>query len=187
MRKGECLARPQKDIREKKHRLPREFYRGEIAIAFTLCIADRKPLFQSDAAMGTQAKACGYSGVVPIFVSLLKKISQKGGCIVPVYCFMPDHVHLIIQGMSPSSDLWEVVVSFKQQSGYWLAKNQRTFYWQKNFYDHILRPDEDLAAQVRYVIDNPVRAGLVKRWEEYPYSGSIGIDLKDVLIGITAG
>jgi hypothetical protein len=48
----------------------------------------------------------------------------------------------------------------------------------------MIRSDEDVATQVKYILDNPVRKGLVKSWEEYPFKGSIGCKLEDVLNGI---
>jgi len=56
--------------------------------------------------------------------------------------------------------------------------------WQKDFYDHIIRNSDDLSTQAAYVIENPIRKELVSKWEAYPYTGSIGINLDDVLTGI---
>ena len=44
--------------------------------------------------------------------------------------------------------------------------------WQEGFYDRILRNDEETIVVARYILDNPVRAGLVARFDEYPFSGS---------------
>jgi hypothetical protein len=77
------------------------------------------------------------------------------------------------------------MVAFKQRSGFWLAQNQAAIRWQKNFYDHIIRIDEDLYAQVRYIVDNPVRRGLVRIWWEYSHTGAIGGDLHQLLADIT--
>ncbi len=40
--------------------------------------------------------------------------------------------------------------------------------WQKGFHDHAVRAEEDLASVARYVVANPLRAGLVKRIGDYP-------------------
>jgi putative transposase len=42
--------------------------------------------------------------------------------------------------------------------------------WQRGFYDHVLRKEEDTRAVAEYIINNPVRAGLVKTWRDYPFS-----------------
>jgi len=156
---------------EKNHRLPREYYLGEITTAFTLCVHDKNPIFQD-------------SMVIEAFIKLLYATAEESRCIVPVYCFMPDHLHIILTGAEPQADLWKMIVSFKQKTGYWLSRNMPTALWQKDFYDHIIRTEKTIATQVRYILDNPVRKGLVSSWRDYPYKGSIGCSLDDVLSGI---
>ena len=157
-------------IREKPHRLPREYYQGEVTVAYTACISDRQTLFQK-------------ASVVKAFVSILQSVVERNDCIVLIYCFMPDHLHLIINGLCEQADTWKAMVNFKQQSGYWLRKNHPSIRWQKGFYDHIIRKSEDMVAQVMYIAENPVRKGLVVKWDKYPRTGTIGIDFKTVLEG----
>ena len=156
---------------EKRHRLPRENYRGEITTAFTLCVHDKKPIFQN-------------LTVIEAFINLLYASVEHSRCIVPSYCFMPDHLHIILTGAEHQADLWKTIVSFKQKTGYWLSRNMPASRWQKDFYDHIIRTEQTIATQVRYILDNPVRTGLAPAWQEYPYNGSIGCSLDDVLSGI---
>jgi hypothetical protein len=40
----------------------------------------------------------------------------------------------------------------------------------EGFYDHALRKEEDIRVVAEYIINNPVRAGLVKEWRDYPFS-----------------
>jgi putative transposase len=159
------------DVREKKHRLPKSFYQGEVSVAFTLCTKSRKPIFMDQ-------------HIMDVFTDKLASIIKKTGCIVPVYCFMPDHQHIMITGTSSAADVWATLVSYKQKTGYWLSKNNLDFEWQKDFCDHVIKEREQVATQVRYLLDNPVRKGLARTWEEYPYKGSMGCELKDVLCGI---
>lgn len=44
--------------------------------------------------------------------------------------------------------------------------------------------DEDLIAHIRYILDNPVRTGLVASWQEYAYKGSLGCKFEDILGGM---
>jgi hypothetical protein len=53
------------------------------------------------------------------------------------------------------------------------AKGCASPYWQKGFFDHILRSKESYSGKWQYVRENPVRAGLVKSWEEWPYLGEV--------------
>ncbi|HUI07086.1 MAG TPA: hypothetical protein VL486_08770 [Verrucomicrobiae bacterium] len=46
-------------------------------------------------------------------------------------------------------------------------------HWQKGFFDHVLRSSESYEEKWLYVLQNPVRAGLVSRAEEWPYQGEI--------------
>ena len=42
----------------------------------------------------------------------------------------------------------------------------------KDYYDHIIRNDEDINNQIKYILYNPVRASLVENWNEYKFKGS---------------
>jgi hypothetical protein len=53
---------------------------------------------------------------------------------------------------------------------------------QKDFYDRIVRRSEGFAASVRYIALNPVRAKLAADIDSWPFTGSIGCDLKEVLL-----
>ncbi|MBI4838735.1 MAG: transposase [Nitrospirae bacterium] len=161
-------------ITEKKHRLPKEFYRGEISVAVTLCL-------KGNAAAGFNL--CD-SVLVNTFSDILSSVVTKTDCIVPVYCFMPDHQHLIITGTSRDSDILKSIIRYKQKTGFWMSANKPEISWQKDFYDHVIKTNEDIAAQVRYILDNPVRKGLVLSWQEYPFKGAIGCKIEDVLDGI---
>jgi hypothetical protein len=46
-------------------------------------------------------------------------------------------------------------------------------HWQKDYFDHVIRSRESYEQKWLYVRDNPVRAGLVRRFEEWPYAGEI--------------
>ena len=159
------------DIREKKHRLPGEFYKGHISVAFTLCL-------KKDAQLFTKHE------IVKVFTDALTSIAIGIGCIVPVYCFMPNHQHLIVTGIRSDSDIWKMVVGYKQKTGFRMLENTQGIRWQKDFYDHIIRKSEDMAVQVRYILNNPVRKSLVSTWNEYPFKGSIGCKLEYVLNNI---
>jgi REP element-mobilizing transposase RayT len=88
-----------------------------------------------------------------------------------------------LRGNSADSDVRQAVIVFKQSSGFWLKQHRPDVHWQKDFYDHIIRRDEDLGAQIRYIAANPVRKGLVNDWQEYPHTGAIGVDLGGVIDG----
>ena len=45
-------------------------------------------------------------------------------------------------------------------------------FWQRDFWDNVIRGELHLEREVRYVLANPVRAGFVREWHEYAHSGS---------------
>ena len=112
-----------------------------------------------------------------VFVRSLKEIAQTH-TFRAIYCFMPDHLHLISMGYEDRSDVLGGVDKFKQATGHWLASRFSNCEWQDSFYDRIIRRPEELAQKVRYILDNPVRAGLVKDWRDYPFTGGVGLDLE---------
>ena len=148
-----------KKIREKKHRLPREVYRGILVVSYTKCVKDKKQLFTN-------------LTIFRIFERFLLHELKSGNCEALVYLFMPDHVHLILKGKYPQANSLEVMYKFSQKTGYWLSSNSSSFEWQKDFFDHIIRKEENIEKHIRYVLNNPVRKKLVEYWKDYPYKGS---------------
>jgi putative transposase len=101
----------------------------------------------------------------------LRTCSEKHGFAVLAYCFMPDHLHLLVEGGS-QSDLPQFVKDFKQQTAYAHRRSNSGVLWQKSYYDHILRAEEDVRDTARYIVGNPVRAGLATIASDHPHSGS---------------
>ena len=82
---------------------------------------------------------------------------------------MPDHLHLIVRGLDSDADLRWFVRGFKQASGYRVGRLHNARLWQEGYFDHVPRHDKAVERQVRYVLENPVRAGLVDRLEAWPF------------------
>ena len=80
--------------------------------------------------------------LVAILQELLKKESTINGFNLYAYCFMPNHLHILINGTKEDSDLLRFVKGFKQRSAYSFKQSTGHRLWQKKFYDHILRPSE---------------------------------------------
>ena len=87
---------------------------------------------------------------------------------------MPDHVHLIFtplvdgQRMAVHS-LAEITDAIKGASAHKInyALGRKGRVWQVESFDHVLRSSESLDQKVQYLLGNPVRRGLVGRWEDY--------------------
>ncbi len=89
------------------------------------------------------------------------------------YCFMPDHVHVMVQGQNDASDLIKFVRRFKQATGYRHKRTTGESLWQQSFFDRVLRGKNDLEIVAEYVFANPVKAGLVEEPGEYRLSGGL--------------
>jgi Transposase IS200 like len=88
---------------------------------------------------------------------------------IHVYTAMPDHVHIVAQGLTDDADLHAFMGDFKQQTGWQFRRDHDGKLWQGSFYDHVVRPEEHFAGVLEYVVNNPVRAGLLSTPEEYPF------------------
>jgi len=107
----------------------------------------------------------------------LEKISDKHKFSVWVYCFMPDHLHLLVEGKNESSDLNKFISEFKQVTGFKYSKRSKEKLWQINYYEHVLRGDEDTKKVAYYIFDNPARKGLVEHFKDYHFQGSFMFEL----------
>lgn len=135
-------------------RIGRSSDRGQIYLV-TMCCSDRRLIFDR-------------IGRWCCFAHSLSAISDDA--YTWCYVTMPDHVHwlLQLQGRRSLSDCVQKVKSVTtkglRQHGY---RGGRV--WQRGFHDRALRREEDIKHVARYVIANPVRAGLVESVRDYPF------------------
>ncbi len=110
-------------------------------------------------------------------VSLLREVRATNGLLIYAYCLMPDHVHLLA-AMASRAPISVAIGSWKSRC-YQARRNrgESKRFWQRGFYDHAVRDDRDLITAARYVLENPVRAGLVKDFQDYPLCGSMEFSL----------
>jgi len=87
---------------------------------------------------------------------------------------MPDHVHMIFtplvnQDAMEVYSLAEIMDAVKGASAHQVNNlmSRKGRVWQPESFDHVLRSSENLDAKIIYVLENPVRAGLVDQWMEY--------------------
>jgi putative transposase len=81
---------------------------------------------------------------------------------------MPDHAHLFLQ-LDRDTSLGTWVKAFKASVAKAAARAGRS--WQPGFFDHLIRSAESYDEKWQYVRDNPVRAGLATRPEDWPFQG----------------
>lgn len=134
------------------------------AFSVTISTAPRRPVFL-DVEFG---RSC---------VELLAAIRQERNVPVYGYCLMPDHVHLVI-GVTRSAPLSSIVGAWKSLCAReWRDKCRARSFWQRGFYESIIRQEEDLFRAATYVLENPVRAGLVADFHDYELCGSMEYEL----------
>lgn len=133
----------------------------------TICVNDRRPILNCVEAAGILRREWDAA-------------QTRHGWLIGRYVIMPDHVHFFC-AEQPGGALCNLSV-FVARWKEWTAKSlyqevgaQRPI-WQKQFFDQVLRSDESYAEKWTYVRDNPVRAGLVVQWEDWPYHGSVDFD-----------
>jgi REP element-mobilizing transposase RayT len=89
---------------------------------------------------------------------------------------MPDHLHLLIEGKDDNSDSRRFISSYKQSTGFYYKKKTGQPLWQVNYYEHVLRREEDTMSVARYILNNPVRKELVDDFRKYKSLGSFEFD-----------
>jgi REP element-mobilizing transposase RayT len=78
---------------------------------------------------------------------------------------MPDHMHMVLAFPDMERRVQTIVSKWKE----WTAKSLG-IRWQRDFFEHRLRREESFREKADYVLANPVRAGLVEREEDWPYT-----------------
>ena len=134
----------------------------------TICTAFRRAIFDTS------------ETVDPVLRTLLE-CSSSHGFSVAVYCFMPDHFHALMEGLVENADFRHFVKSFKQVSAFHHRRETGSHLWQPGYHERIVRDDEATETIVRYIWENPIRAGITKELGEYPFCGSDRYQLSDII------
>jgi putative transposase len=118
----------------------------------TICVARREQVLANPAT----------------FAAVLSAIDQLRHWSVSAAVLMPDHFHALV---SPRKDrdlpVGDFFTGFKRTLRKLLA--QQPWEWQRSGFDRLLRSHDDAQRQWLYMRENPVRAGLVQSWEQWPY------------------
>jgi putative transposase len=156
------MMRNQTVTRQPGHlsRLSRQNYRGRNLVHWTMPIAGRETgWLDQHTHMALR--------------EILLHSSIRYDLCVPLYCFMPDHVHFVTAGLEENSLHLNAIKFFRRHSVHALSGRQ----WQPQAYDRVLRTNESsrstFPALAHYILNNPVRAGLVETAGDYPFSGCI--------------
>ncbi len=104
-----------------------------------------------------------------VVASLLRHDKQT--YFLQAYVVMPDHLHFIIKPIQDYS-LAQIMQHLKGSTAYSINKllNRTGKFWQGENFDHLIRDGIGLREKWEYIKENPVKAGLVDRAEDYPFS-----------------
>ncbi|MHC4197364.1 MAG: REP-associated tyrosine transposase [Planctomycetota bacterium] len=106
--------------------------------------------------------------------SYLKELKASHEFKLYAYSIMPDHIHLLVSPGNSGLSLSRIIQVFKSiTTCRYKAGGGKDLLWQSYFHDHVLRKEEDLNNVARYILENPIRKGLVKDWRDYPYCGLV--------------
>ena len=139
--------------------LPSFDYQGFHRYFLTFCTHEREAHF---------TVAARVDGVL----SQILRTGASQAVQLTAYCFMPDHLHLLSEGIRADANLKTFVARAKQVSGYHFSRATGQRLWQRYGYERVLRPEETTLGVIRYIVENPVRAGLTKDVASYPFWGS---------------
>jgi len=149
-------------------------YLGLHRYSLTFCTHERSPVFITTPA-------------VDLVLTQISRAAAENAFVVIAYCFMPDHLHLLVEGESDASDCRQFIARSKQYSGFYYSQAHGTRLWQRYSFEHVLRDEQKSVVVARYILQNPERAGLVKRIEDYPYVGSLVWPMPALLDWIAKG
>jgi putative transposase len=125
----------------------------------TACTYRRRPLLANDL-------------LNRAFTKFAIRAYKEHNIAVGRYVIMPDHLHLFVCGPDDFR-LGGWIGLLKQVLAKPIKTDRIGPIWQRGFFDHVLRSDESYGEKWHYVLQNPVRAGLVTNAEDWPYAGEV--------------
>jgi REP-associated tyrosine transposase len=117
---------------------------------------------------------------VELVLSQIRRTAVEEQFAVIAYCFMPDHLHLVVEGRAHDSDCRRFSVRSRQYSTFYYLRQYGEMLWQSGALERALRDREQAFKVAGYVLENPVRAGLATTIAEYPFVGSLVLPLSEL-------
>jgi len=150
---------------KKRTRLKEFNYKGLYRYFITICTFNKDQIFKDN------------PSIVTWLIDILREQSRTFKFKIWAYCFMPDHIHLLLEGDDVNSDLRKFISSFKQLSSFYYKTRIGKQLWQINYHDHVPRREEDNINVAYYIFNNPVRKGIVDDFKQYKYIGSFEFNI----------
>lgn len=121
---------------------------------------------------------------VPLFADLylarlivhqFREAQQEAAITSLAWVVMPDHFHWLVELHDVTLETLMRRVKSRSTCAVNKACGRQGKLWQQGFHDRALRREEDVLAVARYILANPLRAGLVKRLGEYPHWDAVWV------------
>jgi len=143
-------------------------YVGYQRYFLTFCTIRRRRAFEDAAIVETLLEQIRHTAAAEAFA-------------IFAYCFMPDHLHLLVEGTHETSDLRRFARFAKQRTAFAFRRLRGGRLWQRGYYERVLRSDEATPDVIRYILANPIRAALATTLGEYPFAGSEVFTVADLV------
>jgi len=131
-----------------------------------------------DAALDTAAVGPLWLGDPRIAALMADCLQYRDGQVydLDAYCIMPNHVHLVCTPLVKEGDNYYSISSIMHSLKGYVARQANALlgregvFWQHENYDHVVRDEGEWQRIVYYVLNNPVKAGLVQTWRDWKWS-----------------
>jgi putative transposase len=121
----------------------------------------------------TRASMLARPEIHDVFRAFCRRAYEQYDVAAGRYVLMPDHVHLFVAFPPTGITLSRWMQSLRSVLGKELLRLGFQKRWQEGFFDHVLRSAESYSEKWEYVRMNPVRAGLCRKPEDWPYQGGV--------------
>jgi putative transposase len=128
--------------------------------SLTFCTFQRRPMFRNSALVSRVTLSIG-------------RTAAERDFDVHAYTFMPDRLHLLVQGRTLEAELIWFVKLARQRSTLATRDLRSAGLWQDGYFERTLRTDEDVFSVAKYIAANPLLAGLVEDARDWPFSGGL--------------
>ncbi len=106
-----------------------------------------------------------------IVINSIRYTEHSCGAKSLSFVIMPDHMHWLLASGDKTS-LSQTIANIKRRSAYRINEQSKTTgtpVWQPGFHDYALRHEDEIKNVARYIVANPLRAGLVEKIGDYPF------------------
>lgn len=112
-----------------------------------------------------------YQDVAEILASEFHRLDNKEYTLI-AFTILSNHFHLLFNLLKGNSGISKIMKNIKGRSSLFINRklNRTGKLWQDESYDRWIRNDIELYFTIKYILENPVKAGLVNNWSEWKYT-----------------